>query len=256
MALLAATLFSWAAARSRRQDALISDNTRTQLAPGAPWHETERRYTQRRSLNVPQEPRNGNCTERSRSMGAACRPMGILSCNHTSAAAPLTDSIKIMQPTHTLLYWKTKSVGGVGWQVYWNKTRGRKLLDSLLSTKETSLIDRHRVHYGHRHNTHSDVNVISQLFVWWRNTVPPKASPDCWNAWSRGGESHGRSGGPRPTVSLMINRHIHNYCSPQRGKVRGRFASESMMCLFTFSAGWVDIRSCGFLKTDQLLGVW
>lgn len=53
---------------------------------------------------VPQDACNGNCTEPSRSMGAACHPMGILSCNHTSAAAPLTDSVKIMQPTHTLLY--------------------------------------------------------------------------------------------------------------------------------------------------------
>ncbi len=137
MALLAAMLFSWAAARSRRQDTLISDNTHTHNLPHE--HETECRYTHTHSPNAPQEPRNDNCTEPSRSMGAACRPTGILSCNHTSAAAPLTDSIKIMQPTHTLLYWKTRSVGGVGWQVYWNKTRGRKLLDSLLSSKETSL---------------------------------------------------------------------------------------------------------------------
>ncbi len=85
---------------------------------------------------------------------------------------------------------------------------------------------------------------------------PLKASPDCWNAWSHGSGSHGWSGGPWPPVSLMINTHIHNYCSPQRGKVRGRVAWESMMCLFTFSAGWVDVRSWGFLRTDQMFGVW
>lgn len=108
MALLAAMLFSWAAARSRRQDTLISDNTHTHNLPHE--HETECRYTHTHSPNAPQEPRNDNCTEPSRSMGAACRPTGILSCNHTSAAAPLTDSIKIMQPTYAAVL-KDKKCG-------------------------------------------------------------------------------------------------------------------------------------------------
>lgn len=102
---------------------------------------------------------------------------------------------------------------------------------------------------------HSDVNAISQLFVMKERCPPLKASPDCWNAWTHGSGSHGWSGGPRPPVSLMINTHIHNYCSPQRGKVRGRVAWESMICLFTFSAGWVDVRSWGLLRTDQMFGV-
>lgn len=167
---------------------LISDNTRTQLAPGAPWHETDRRYTDVHAHafpSVPQEPCSGNCTVPSHSMGAACHPMGILSCNHTSAAAPLTDCIKIIQPTHSLLYWKTRSVGGVGWQVHSNQTRGRNYSPSR-KPHSLFLIDGHREHYGHRHNTRSDVNVISQLFAWWRNAVPLKGITwllECMEPW-------------------------------------------------------------------------
>lgn len=164
MALLAATLFSRAAARSRRQDALWYQTTHAhnlpQEHPDMRQNADTHRLSRTRLPNVPQEPCSGNCTEPSHSMGAACHPMGILSCNHTSAAAPLTDSIKIMQPTHTLLYWKTRSVGGVGWQVYWNQTRGRNYSPSR-KPHSLFLIDGHRAHYGHRHNTRSDVNVIS-----------------------------------------------------------------------------------------------
>lgn len=112
MALLAVMLFSWAAARSRRQDTLISDNTHTYNLPHE--HPDMRQnadvHTHTHSPNVPQEPHNDNCTEPSRSMGAACRPTGILGCNHTSAAAPLTDSIKIMQPTYAAVL-KDKKCG-------------------------------------------------------------------------------------------------------------------------------------------------
>lgn len=129
--------------------------------------------------------------------------------------------------------------------------------EKLLSFKETTLsltlIDRHRTHYGHRHKTHSDVNVISQLFVWWRNAVPLKGitwllecmEPWWWVTWlvrwsSAAGFSH--------------DQHTYTITAALKwGRVRGRVAWESMMCLFTFSAGWVNLRSWGFLRTFCLV---
>lgn len=121
-----------------------------------------------------------------------------------------------------------------------------------------TLIDGHRAHYGHRHNTRSDVNVISQLFVWWSNAVPLKGitwllecmEPWWWVTWlvrwsSAAGFSH--------------DQHTYTITAALKwGKVRGRVAWESMMCLFTFSAGWVNLRSWGFLRIPggQGSSVW
>ncbi len=88
-----------------------------------------------------------------------------------------------MQPTHTLLYWKTRSVGGVGWKVYWNETRGRKLLDSLLSSKETSLSHWRTLRAIPQHI------VMSMQFhscLWWRNAASPKGITwllECMEPW-------------------------------------------------------------------------
>lgn len=91
------------------------------------------------------------------------------------------------------------------------------------------------------------------MFVWWRNAVLPKGVTwllECmeswrWVTWLVRWSS-------ATSFSHDQHTHLHNYCSPQRGRVTW----ESMMCLFTFSAGWVNFRSWGFLRDDQLFDLF